>query len=250
MITMKNQFIIGCIGLLLSLPLFSKGQTHGTLMGHVQDAFGDAIPGVMITLETGNGNALFGGASEPDGRYRINAITAGEYDVRFKMQGKSELLKRGVVINPDKISLLNVVLQDSTIMGSTLKIEEYSIPLIDPDGGTFTTLTAKEMTHLPSAHGGDIKRIVIGMLSDVKASADGEELYFRGSRSGSVLYFIDGVKIRENVPNIPSSGIANISVFSGGMPASYGDTTGGVIVINTKSFTQEYYQKQNAKKNK
>ncbi len=247
---MKNYRMLGCFGILFLTLINVHGQSFGTLYGHVQGTTESSIPGVMITVETGDGHAMFGGATDPDGRYRINAITAGSYDVRFKMQGKSELMKRGVMINPDKITILNVVLQDSSLLGATLEIEDYAIPLIDPDGGTFTTLTAKEMTHLPSAHGGDIKRMVIGMLSDVKASPNGEELYFRGSRAGSVLYFIDGVKIRENVPNIPSSGISSISVYTGGMPATYGDTTGGVVVINTKSFTQEYYQKLNAKKKK
>lgn len=223
-------------------------QSNGALMGHVADEEKQPVPGAMITLVTIESHVAFGGAADPDGRYRINGIAAGSYDVHFKMQGKAELIKKRVIINPDKISVLDVVLKDSSLMGNALIIEDYAVPLIDPDGGTFTTLTAKEMTHLPSAHGGNIKKIVMGMLSDVKSSANGEELYFRGSRAGSVLYYIDGVKVRENVPNIPSSGIATISVYTGGMPATYGDTTGGVVVINTKSFVQEYYQKLNASK--
>jgi Carboxypeptidase regulatory-like domain/TonB-dependent Receptor Plug Domain len=223
-------------------------QSNGSLMGHVADEENQPVPGAMITLVTIESHVAFGGSADPDGRYRINGIAAGSYDVHFKMQGKSELVKKGVVINPDKISVLDVVLKDSALIGNALIIEDYAVPLIDPDGGTFTTLTAKEMTHLPSAHGGNIKKIVMGMLSDVKSSANGEELYFRGSRAGSVIYYIDGVKVRENVPNIPSSGIATISVYTGGMPATYGDTTGGVVVINTKSFVQEYYQKLNAAK--
>ena len=74
-------------------------------------------------------------------------------------------------------------------------------------------------------------------------SANGEELYFRGSRAGSVIYFIDGVKIRQNVPNIPSSGISGMQVYTGGVPAKYGDTTGGVIVVETKSYLEEYNEK-------
>ena len=234
----------------MMLPIIAFTQSNGSLMGNVTDEQHKPIPGVFITLETVAGHPAFGGAADPDGHYRINAITAGAYDVHYRMQGKSEVVKKGVVIHPDKISVLHVTMLDSSLMGGQLVIEDYRIPLIDPDGGTFTTLTAKEMTHLPSAHGGNIKKIVLGMLSDVKSSPSGDELYFRGSRSGSVIYYIDGVKVRENVPNIPSSGISTISVYSGGMPASYGDTTGGVVVINTKSFVEEYYQKMNAKSKK
>ena len=58
---------------------------------------------------------------------------------------------------------------------------------------------------------------------------------------------LDGVKIRENVPNVPSSGISSMSVYTGGLPAKYGDTTGGVVVIETKSYLEHYYEKLNRK---
>jgi hypothetical protein len=53
------------------------------------------------------------------------------------------------------------------------------------------------------------------------------------------------MKIRDNSLTIPSSGISSLSVYTGGMPAKYGDTTGGVIVIQTKNYLQELYKKQN-----
>jgi hypothetical protein len=97
---------------------------------------------------------------------------------------------------------------------------------------------------LASANGGNVNNILKSQYSDIKASPDGEELYFRGSRAGSVLYFLDGMKIRDNNVTIPSSGISTLSVYTGGLPAKYGDTTGGVVVIQTKNYLQELYKKQ------
>jgi outer membrane receptor for ferrienterochelin and colicin len=77
------------------------------------------------------------------------------------------------------------------------------------------------------------------MKSDVKKGTDGE-LYFRGSRTGAVQYNIDGVKMGANAARIPSSAIGSISVYTGGLPAKYGDTTGGVVVIETKSYMDLY----------
>jgi hypothetical protein len=34
-----------------------------------------------------------------------------------------------------------------------------------------------------------------------------------------------------------------MSIYTGGLPAKYGDTTGGVIVIETKSYLEDYYEK-------
>jgi len=233
--------------LILWLCTTLQAQTQGEIYGHVKDAdHRDGLPGVVVTIENSAGHIPYGGATDIDGKYRISGVEQGSYNVRFQMNGKTSVLKTNVVINPDKMTVVNISMSDSSYMGKALVIEEQAVPLIDISGGTLHTITAKEMKHLPSAHGGDIKNIVAGMLSDVKTGGRGEELYFRGSRAGSVIYFIDGVKVRENVPNIPSSGIASISVYTGGVPATYGDCTGGVVVINTKSYLQEFYQKQKA----
>ncbi len=235
------------LSLILWLCTTLQAQTQGEIYGHVKDAdHHDGLPGVVVTIENSAGHIPYGGATDIDGKYRISGVEQGSYNVRFQMNGKTSVLKTNVVINPDKMTVVNINMSDSSYMGKALVIEEQAVPLIDISGGTLHTITAKEMKHLPSAHGGDIKNIVAGMLSDVKTGGRGEELYFRGSRAGSVIYFIDGVKVRENVPNIPSSGIASISVYTGGVPATYGDCTGGVVVINTKSYLQEFYQKQKA----
>jgi hypothetical protein len=221
-------------------------QNTGSIMGTVfEKETKNTIPGAIITVENSLGVTGYGMHTDVDGRYRINGVEPGVYNVRFKFVGRNELLKTQVQVTPEKITFVDAELQEETRFGKTLVIEEQKIPLIDKNGGTLITLTSKEMTHLPSAHGGNIKNIVAGMISDVKTGDRGEELYFRGSRAGSVVYYIDGVKVRENVPNIPSSGIASISVYTGGMPAVYGDSTGGVVVINTKSYIQEFYNKLN-----
>jgi hypothetical protein len=43
-----------------------------------------------------------------------------------------------------------------------------------------------------------------------------------------------------------------MQVYTGGVPAKYGDTTGGVIVVETKSYLEEYNEKlrqEEARKN-
>jgi TonB-dependent Receptor Plug Domain len=117
--------------------------------------------------------------------------------------------------------------------------------LISYDGDMIQTLSGDELKNNAAAGGGDVNKIVSSTYSDIKVSPDGQELYFRGSRSGSVLYFVDGMKIRDNNITVPSSGISTLSVYTGGLPAKYGDTTGGVIVIQTKNYLQELYKKQN-----
>ena len=56
--------------------------------------------------------------------------------------------------------------------------------------------------------------------------------------SADNIYFLDGMKITGSLPSVPSAGIARMDVYTGGVPAKYGDFTGGVVVIETKSYNE------------
>ena len=56
----------------------------------------------------------------------------------------------------------------------------------------------------------------------------------RGSRSNATAYYIDGIKITGNSNVLPQSAIDQMTVVTGGLPAQYGDATGGIISITTR----------------
>lgn len=234
-----KHIIATCIALISGL--FMSGQVaSGEIHGKVFDDFGLPVEGVII--EASSGSEPMPALTDSTGRFRIKPLPPGTYTVKMRMTGFSEINVTGVKVNPDKITFL----KDATLTMNTERaviVLEYKDPLIHKDGETVITIRSKELNQMSSSNGGDLKKMVLSLSSEIKSSADGEELYFRGSRSGSVIYLIDGVKIRENVPNIPSSGISSMSVYTGGLPAKYGDTTGGVIVIETKSYLEDYYEK-------
>ena len=72
----------------------------------------------------------------------------------------------------------------------------------------------------------------------VKKDEDGG-LMFRGARKGDMIYVLDGIKSNE-VFNVPSCAIGRVTVFTGGLPAKYGDTLGGAVILETKSYFDLY----------
>ncbi len=76
------------------------------------------------------------------------------------------------------------------------------------------------------------------MSSEIKQDENGE-LMFRGARKGDMIYIVDGVKCSD-VFNVPSVSISKMMVFTGGLPAKYGDTMGGAIVVETKGYFELY----------
>ena len=86
--------------------------------------------------------------------------------------------------------------------------------------------------------------MIESMSPEIKKGADGE-LYFRGSRNGAAIYYVDGVKLRSTLANLPARSYGSIQVYTGGIPAKYGDTTGGVVAIETQGYFSLWRQEKN-----
>ena len=98
-------------------------------------------------------------------------------------------------------------------------------------------ISAKEIAKSPAKF--DLKALITSISSNVQQAADGS-LTIRGARKGDMIYMVDGIKVRGDAGQIPSAGIGYMQVYTGGLPAKYGDTLGGVVVIESKSYFDLY----------
>lgn len=108
-------------------------------------------------------------------------------------------------------------------------IVSYSIPLLSRDGGySRSTITREDISRLPVRSVNGIASTVGG----VNTNESFDEIHIRGSRDATDAYYLDGIRI-SNPDAIPKSFIGNVNVYSNGIPANYGDLTGGVISIES-----------------
>ena len=86
----------------------------------------------------------------------------------------------------------------------------------------------------------DPKALLAGMSSDIQQQEGTNEVIIRGSRPGDAIYYIDGVKAND-MSSVPGVAVQGLEAYTGGIPAKYGDTTGGVVVLETKGYFDLYY---------
>ncbi|WP_300660640.1 carboxypeptidase-like regulatory domain-containing protein [Fluviicola sp.] len=212
-----------------------------TGMTFAQNTFGDII-GTFVTPDkkegvfgayvvTNRGDQVFKAVTNEDGRFRISAVPAGSYKVYFIIDGDTTYAPEMVEVSPDGYGNTGIVAQ-----ANVNELETFEVVAGPPSLRLGVTpevkLTAKDIKHMPVKF--DAKKMVTAISSDVKLSDDGE-LMFRGARKGDVINYIDGVKMND-VQNVPSAALGYIMVYSGAIPAKYGDTTGGVVVMETLSY--------------
>lgn len=173
-----------------------------------------------------------------EGRFRISAIPSGRYILQIRHKGDTMPKKFVVDVPMDGFFQLGTV----AFVGTTLELDimnatydRNGLRMIDGNLPV-NTLTSEEIEKSPLKN--DIKGLLSTMTTDIRQTSDGE-LVFRGARKGDMLYLMDGVKTSE-IGSVPSSSIGRMMVYSGGLPAKYGDTMGGVVVMESKSYFDLY----------
>ena len=206
---------------------FCFAQKGGEITGKVSDEItGEAIPFISVQVE--NESFTKGTIANENGIYYLNPIPSGNYKIVVSHFGR-KFITENVEIHGGHTVEVNVAVS-AIMIDETETIVGYPIPLIDPfKSGTGFALTGDDINVLPTT---DIADIV--NLGGGTNNSDGET-HIRGARGEATKYIVDGMSINGD-PGIPSSAIDYLEVITAGIPAKYGDTNGGIIYIETKSY--------------
>jgi len=229
---LRKLLIITTILLAINSLVFSQS---GTLKGKLTDKdTKEAIPFASVVIESG-GKQYGGVNTDIDGNYTIKPIPPGKYDVKAVYVGYKPIQYTDVVINADKISFLDITMEKTSQVLKTFEVKEYSVPLISKDQtSTGGTMTSDEMSKMPGRSATSVAVTVGGVFSQ-----DGEMGSIRGQRTEGTVMYIDGVRVRGS-SSLPQAAIEEVTVVTGGLPAQYGDATGGIVNITTKGPSREF----------
>lgn len=197
---------------------------------------------VMASVVTTRGEAVYRGMTDEDGRFRISAIPPGKYKVFFVYDKDTTYAPVEVDVLPDGIASTGEVANSGTTLEEV--VIESQIYHLSKGVNPEIKLTKKDIQHLPTKF--NAKDMVASMTTDVQKTADGE-LVFRGARKGDFITYIDGVKMTE-IQNVPSASLGYVMVYSGAIPAKYGDTTGGIVIMETLSYFDLLREWENSQK--
>lgn len=210
----------------------------GSLKGTITDGkSGEPLPFVNVLIEN-KGTQVAGGSTDFDGVYLIKPIEPGTYDVTFSYVGYQPVKQTGVVINGNKITFLDIKMESGMEL-KEVRVVRYQVPLIEKDGGASGgTVTRDQISKMPGRTANSIATTVAG----ASTAGTGGGVSIRGARTENTYYYIDGVKVPAGAgTGLPKSAIEEVQVITGGVPANYGDVTGGVINITTRGPSRSFF---------
>jgi len=204
----------------------------GDIRGQIFENPEKENPAMFAKVWVERAGSKFGAITDEEGRFNINAVPTGMYVL--KASYLTDTLSQTVLANVladgiESLGRINFYEVVTEVVG--LDVVVYTQPLISHDFGQ-NRISSLDIAQ--SAVKTDVKALILSKNSDIKIGNDGK-MMIRGSRGNDLISYIDGVKMNE-VKNMPSSAIGAITVYSSAIPAKYGDTTGGVIIMETKSY--------------
>jgi hypothetical protein len=225
----------------LLFGMTAVGMAQGAMIkGQVFEATtGETFLGAQVFVKYAD--QLIGTTTDLDGRFAIKPLPGGTYNLTIKMIGYKTRIVEGVIVKKDKITTMGhmSISEDIEKLGE-FEVVAYKVKLIDPEDPMAMTMLAAELQATPSAK--SPVDAVNMMSSAIQKNEETGQLYFRGARPESMGYYTDGVKQQDQLRGVPGSSIGQMTVYVGGIPAKYGDLTGGVVVIETKSYFDLYNQ--------
>ena len=224
---MKNisKLIVVCL-------LFAVGNTmaqSGEIRGKVTDQ-NNGTPLSFATVAYSENGTTKGVITYLNGEYKIKPLTPGKYNLTFNYVGYSGFTLNDVQVSAEKITFADAALNYNNLIPPVEVFWEP--PLIDP--GVTAVMDIIETEEIEQS----LERSITGLVANtagVYQKDEGSSLNIRGTRENSTLYVVDGIKMTGPF-SLPKGAIAEISVITGGIPAMYGDASGGVVLITTKSY--------------
>jgi hypothetical protein len=201
-----------------------------------------------------NSNPLKGAIADADGRYRLDDIPIGRYDIEVRFIGYKPFIVREILVVSSKETVLDVGLTESVAGLENVVIRPNSNK--DKPTNSMATLSAVQisMEQANRYAGGfdDPGRLVTSVAGAAFANVRSNGIVIRGNAPKGLLWMMEGIQIPNPnhfadivtlgggaVTALSSQTMANSDFYTGAFPAEYGNAFSGVFDINLRTGNTE-----------
>ena len=251
---MKNVlrlFLVLCIGLAGTAAFAQDLQTKGSIGGTVTDSNGGALPNAKVTVE--GQQAATSTQTNDQGVYKVDNLLPGTYTVTVEQAGFKKVVSKGVVVNVGATSTVSPKLEAGNISEVVTVTDTGGID--QQSSAVNQSLNDQLYNNIPVARSVTSLFYIAPGTTDSLGGGRANPSIAGGSALDN-LYIADGVNITDSAfgglgtfsrsygslgTGINTSFIKEVQVKTGGFEPQYGQSTGGIVNIITKSGTNEFH---------
>ena len=235
---MKIKALLVSFALLLILsPLaFSQSKETGAIVGTVTDEENTPLPGVTLTLTSPNLMGVRTFVTDAQGQYRFPALPPGDYTLKAELQGFRTYIQEQIRLTTTTRLTVDTIMKQAAVEEEVTVVAQSPTVDIKSTETASVTLTNEILRNIPYSQ---FTSELVNMAPGVTPANMADSAY--GAQDGTgVAYSMDGVNVAD-----PEGGTAwvfldhNIieeaKIMGVGLPAEYGNFTGVIFNIITKS---------------
>jgi hypothetical protein len=228
----RSLLLIVALVIALSPLAFSQSKETGAIEGTVTDVEKAPLPGVTVSITSPN---LMGGRTaltDADGAFRFPALPPGTYQLKADLTGFKTFIQSEIHVQTTMRLTLDVTLVQSAVEEEVTVMAQSPTVDVKSTETASVTLSNEILRNIPyNQFTADIVNLAPGVSNNVAYGA---------SQNTGIAYSMDGVNVAD-----PEAGSAwvfadhNIveeaKVMGLGLPAEYGNFTGVIFNLVTKS---------------
>ena len=230
----------------LSAVAFGQ-ETNGNIEGIVKDEQGGAIAGVSVIVASKSNTTGFKQTviSDSGGQFRVNEIPPGIYTVTTVANaGFGAVTIDNVEVQVGRTISIPVIARAGGV-AATVDVTATEAATIDARGSEIqTNITQQQIETIPSGVSfGSLLRLAPSTRPEARAGG----FTVDGASGSENAFIIDGQDVSnfksnnlDQVNNVPTSLVQEISVKSSGFDAEFGGATGGVINVVTRGGSNQF----------
>ena len=241
----RNIFRLSVIILAAMSGVYLHAQSaQATISGVISDASGATIPGAKITATSLTTGVASSGASNTAGLYFIANLPIGTYALRVQKDGFSQYSVPSIVLTTGEVLGLNVTLRPGSVTENVV-VEDHAALLETRTSEIGQIIESKSVSELPL---GNRTSMNIIALTGGAVFIDSANYSLAGGRTKSSMTWLDGgsgenmrlgISTAEVSP--PVDTVQEIGVIKNNYSAQFGGSSGGIIIQNTKSGTNQFH---------
>ena len=234
---------------LLLFPLSALAQTTiSTIEGTIKDAQGSVVSGAHVVVKSPSLGIERTATSDANGFYRVTALPAGNYSLSISHSGFATRTFDNVELAVNRTLTLDIPLDVGAVQ-EQVDVVEFAQLLNPTSAATGSTITPQQIKEMPTNGRNylDLMQLVPGVVINRQANTGSDNSTpVLGERSGNNNFLIDGHPNKDTVNGGAASQfnqetIAEFQVLTAGFRAEFGQASGAVVNVITRSGGNEFH---------